>query len=528
MSVRQAGQIIDDAQLEAAWRAGSTKRHRQQYAWWTADVQPKDKLTCRLYPQLAFFFDGTGNNLYQELAKPPEKRALSNVARLSQAAIDDPKWQEAFRRYYPGVGTPFQYRSRNGPVLEDKGGKLGLGFGAGGEIRLTAALHEVKKILDSDYGPGAQRHMQWVDVAVFGFSRGATLARAFVRRLIAEQCELAADGSLLWRGYFGERVPLRIRFMGLFDTVASVGGPGLHLDWADALAIPPQVERCLHLVSAHEVRRAFPLDSVRVGRSYPANCEEVVYPGVHADVGGGYVPGFQGRDNALARLPLREMYAEALKAGVMLERYEKLPKEVRSELTLPADTLLSRLYPAYMAALPPADLQLEALLRAHRQLQFRWRGSITRQQHDRQVLGRLYRQVDATVCRAVPANAPRAPCPPTSWQYELPAEPTAQAQQLLGEHRRLVQQIPMLRNPVQQQGRERVARPRTDYEELIIAAWDNPQPVASEIAGFLAELVHDSVAHFNDWPCALHEPRGIYCDDDYYLAGQEQDGSVTV
>ncbi|MGF6507924.1 hypothetical protein OKW26_003750 [Paraburkholderia sp. 32] len=45
--------------------------------------------------------------------------------------------------------------------------------------------------------------------------------------------------------------------MGLFDTVASVGGPALHLDWASELAIPPEVERCVHYVAAHEVRYAF-------------------------------------------------------------------------------------------------------------------------------------------------------------------------------------------------------------------------------------------------------------------------------
>ncbi|MDW9256591.1 hypothetical protein C7S16_0831 [Burkholderia thailandensis] len=38
-------------------------------------------------------------------------------------------------------------------------------------------------------------------------------------------------------------------------------------------------------MSAHEVRQAFPLDSVRVDKTYPGNCEEVVYPGVHSDVG---------------------------------------------------------------------------------------------------------------------------------------------------------------------------------------------------------------------------------------------------
>ncbi|AHI74244.1 hypothetical protein BTRA_1661 [Burkholderia thailandensis USAMRU Malaysia  len=49
------------------------------------------------------------------------------------------------------------------------------------------------------------------------------------------------------------------------------------------------------------------------------NCEEVVYPGVHSDVGGGYGPEEQGREQDLSLIPLRHMYAEALRAGVPLQ-----------------------------------------------------------------------------------------------------------------------------------------------------------------------------------------------------------------
>ncbi|WP_322010732.1 hypothetical protein [Paraburkholderia sp. J12] len=36
--------------------------------------------------------------------------------------------------------------------------------------------------------------------------------------------------------------------------------------------------------------------------------------------------------------------------------------------------------------------------------------------------------------------------------------------------------------------------------------------------GRLAEHVHDSVAHFASWLCALYEPRGVYCDGEKYYA----------
>ena len=67
-------------------------------------------------------------------------------------------------------------------------------------------------------------------------------------------------------------------FLGLFDTVASVGlgntlgnsllgkmfdGHGGWADTDDSLRIPQGIP-CLHLVAAHELRRSFPLDSISV------------------------------------------------------------------------------------------------------------------------------------------------------------------------------------------------------------------------------------------------------------------------
>lgn len=522
MTVKQAGTPVTDDQLASAHRQGATTRFNEQWAWCTPGIAPTERLKCRLYPKLSFFFDGTGNNLWDELRKPVEERALSNVAKLYQAAIDDNDGKEAVRRYFAGVGTPYRYPYANISPNEDKGGALGLGFGAGGEIRLNAALHEFRRILENDWSAGALGHMQWITLSVFGFSRGATLARAFARRLIAEQCERTGDG-LVWKATYGDRVRLRIVFMGLFDTVASVGGPGLHMDWGSELAIPREVERCVHFVSGHEVRQAFPLDSVRVGKSYPDNCEEVVYPGVHSDVGGGYFDGFQGRSNLLSRIPLRDMYAEALISGVMLQPLSEVPPKDRAEMLLPSDAPLLEHYQNHMAELPPGNGSLESLIQAHRSLQFRWRSAITRGQEDARVLGTLYRSVDPAICEAVPARNYRRACSPKSWKYALPRDVNEQAKQLLAEHRRLVRQIPAIRTPVESQGDSEFKRPRTDYENLIVAAWDANTPLPDDVEILLAEHVHDSVAHFNDWPCALHEQRGIFCDEPRYLAEEQVD-----
>ena len=90
----------------------------------------------------------------------------------------------------------------------------------------------------------------------------------------------------------------------MFDTVASVGLAASaliadgHQAWADAddsLRIPLEPVQCLHLVSGHEARRSFPLDSVLYRGELPPNCTEIVFPGVHSDIGGGYPPFDQGR-----------------------------------------------------------------------------------------------------------------------------------------------------------------------------------------------------------------------------------------
>jgi hypothetical protein len=128
-------------------------------------------------------------------------------------------------------------------------------------------------------------------IDVFGFSRGASEARAFCNWL---------DKLFVGRRLFG--VVAQIRFLGIFDTVASVGsnsaffGNG-HMSWADApyLRIPPRVRHCEHYVAMHENRPSFPVEYVENEGVLAPNCRQFAYPGVHSDVGGGYLPDEQGR-----------------------------------------------------------------------------------------------------------------------------------------------------------------------------------------------------------------------------------------
>ncbi|WP_248858206.1 DUF2235 domain-containing protein [Stenotrophomonas maltophilia] len=120
-----------------------------------------------------------------------------------------------------------------------------------------AVLQERRAFLEKKVAP-FQKQNPWVDrirISVFGFSRGATEARVFCNWL-GDACD-PGSGPLRLCG-----IPVQIDFMGLFDTVASVGAAKSffesvfdgHGGWASAedLRIPADVRRCVHMVAAHE------------------------------------------------------------------------------------------------------------------------------------------------------------------------------------------------------------------------------------------------------------------------------------
>ncbi|AEG94981.1 DUF2235 domain-containing protein [Klebsiella aerogenes] len=225
-------------------------------------------------------------------------------------------------------------------------------FGLTGGANRYETIHNLLNAMSADLHkallpatPGKQK-LLGIKLYVYGFSRGAAAARTFVNWLSEllpkpgegetkpEQC--LAVGEL--------KIPLSVEFLGLLDTVASVGVAHIapvaegHMGWADGSQELPDeefyggfIKRCVHLVSAHEQRLCFPLDSIRrPDGKYPANSVEVIYPGVHSDIGGGYPPGDQGKANAvndgylLSQIALHEMFASAFEYGAPL----KLPMEI--------------------------------------------------------------------------------------------------------------------------------------------------------------------------------------------------------
>ena len=122
---------------------------------------------------------------------------------------------------------------------------------------------------------------QRVFTSVFGFSCWAVAARYFVAQWKAEQnlaTQLAAP-----------QAAIEIKFVGLFDTVSSVGyglgfGSNVQELGLDLGGVPKKV---VHLTAGNEYRQNFSLTDVTSSLNASVGYE-LTLPGVHSDIGGSY------------------------------------------------------------------------------------------------------------------------------------------------------------------------------------------------------------------------------------------------
>lgn len=399
---------------ESGVRKLSPKETMQRMKALSCTLPKESRPTCSGQVHVGIFFDGTGNNMKDDFDRqPPEKRKHSNVVRIFHTHRNDPT--NGYLSYYiPGVGTPF-------PEIGDSGkglwGTLGGAAAWMGEARIIWAFTrllnaphqfvfgdtplipdaQAKTIVGNVATPislrrvvlntwldklktaltGQKPRVEQINLSVFGFSRGAAEARTFVNWLF-EVCKQEGGG---WT-FAG--IPIRLQFLGILDTVASVGAANLfdngvltgHHGWADnTQEIHPAVEQCVHFVAGHEVRACFPLDSVRVKSHYPANAMEVMYPGAHSDVGGGYAPGELGvsphQDSFMSMIPGVNMFHEARKAGVPLLPLNTLPSIHRDALT-PSATAIAD-FNAYVRESKISSGPVEEMARRHMSLYFSYR-----------------------------------------------------------------------------------------------------------------------------------------------------------
>lgn len=231
----------------------------------------------------------------------------------------------------------------------------------------------------------AKPSIRTIRLSVFGFSRGAAQARVFLNWL-GDACDPAqgfgmftprGDGMLRLCG-----IPVQVDFVGIFDTVASSGVvQTVHEDvwtghgaWARKpdMEIPMRVRKCVHMVGAHEIRGSFPLDLID-----GAGFEEIVYPGVHSDIGGGYKPGEQGRartdSDKLSQITLCDMYRAAVVAGVPLD-LNGAQSQYKEKFLVSED--LRAAFNAYVdatQAVSAAQPSSGKIIQNHYELYLRWR-----------------------------------------------------------------------------------------------------------------------------------------------------------
>ena len=226
------------------------------------------------------FFDGTGNN--QHNVMPTESNggkgasytnALSNVALLHALyPAEGPSGDGVMaflKRYVEGVGTL--------EGAEDHAYASATGRGRTGvESRVTEALEGIAGQLRDWAHAHPLARLEGVEFDLFGFSRGAAAVRHLANLL-------HADGGRV----LAVTCDITINFIGLFDTVAAIIAPlqgdfdpaderhgGLRLGLGEDIA-----RHVVQLVAGDEQRHNFPLVS---------SAHDIVLPGVHSNIGGGY------------------------------------------------------------------------------------------------------------------------------------------------------------------------------------------------------------------------------------------------
>ena len=290
--------------------------------------------------RIGVFFDGTANNTFKHLEGLEAIEAF-----LSQC--DDPKQREKLRRQcisgqlpvsntsesndITNIGKAYSLYIRNSkdelsiPVYIDGIGTAknnddsmnGQGFDMGETSSLgkveeacnTQVVLEIKKQLGSALS--SIECISRIEFDVFGFSRGASAARQFVNLINQEDNHLLSTAIScepairLSAGFdWTNRDNVRVKFLGIFDTVVTS-----QLIKRNVTLTQESAERVVHLVANDEWRMNFASTRISddvVKGTIPDNFTEVILPGSHSDLGGGYYSRWSLRNQNIAEPALIE------------------------------------------------------------------------------------------------------------------------------------------------------------------------------------------------------------------------------
>ena len=171
-----------------------------------------------------YAFDGTWN----DSRAPDEERDFRKDTNVHRFRV----LYKGKSEYVDGVG------SRGGMI-----GKIVGGFsGAGAQKRVDEHFEALKQ----NFAKGDTA------IDIVGYSRGAAIARMFVLRIEREFDSLEINGKALTQ-------PPAVRFLGLFDTVASFGIPWDANEHDFRADIPEFVTNTFHAMALDETRETFVL-----------------------------------------------------------------------------------------------------------------------------------------------------------------------------------------------------------------------------------------------------------------------------
>jgi len=263
------------------------------------------------------FFDGTLNNRTNVNARIEHENGASGNKALADLYIkgegsfenehsnisrSEPAYDEfqrgkliQFRLYIEGAGT------------EDgqSDSSMGMGMGTGSTGVPAKVKKACKKVVDKIKQKGV-KFIDTLTVDTFGFSRGAASSRHFIFEMYKRKGQVKAvytngtqapptiitydtDYGALGEALKANGIEIRslvVRFTGLYDTVASFGV--IHSNDTRELGLDAvrYSVHVLQLAAADEHRANFRLTNINSKGSL-----ERFLPGVHSDIGGGYIDG---------------------------------------------------------------------------------------------------------------------------------------------------------------------------------------------------------------------------------------------
>lgn len=286
--------------------------------------------------RLIICLDGTWNSTFNEVEREDGTQVLkpTNPLKVARAILPvDPDGDHQITYYDSGVGALGKYPGFSNWMLHFVDTNLGGGFGAGFEANVEQAANFL-----------ALNYVEGMDILIFGFSRGAAQARALTHFLdwmggIPAKSD-AYYVPVFFRHYIDSKgkgtpmdvvsstgnvpaermLPLKINFLGVWDTVMAIGSRLL------ASVNTSVQDRAFHVGSKPaecvlNARQALAIDEKRydfrpeVWQSHEVyqTLEQRWFPGAHANIGGSY------ENDGLANGALDWVVNEAKRFGLVLD-----------------------------------------------------------------------------------------------------------------------------------------------------------------------------------------------------------------